>query len=389
MKRHELVKEHIKRAKERYRNSSKWEKGIILSEICRTWNLDRKHVIKLLTGIELSQEVKPRAGRKPSYDSRLMGHILYLWEQMERISAKRMKVALHLWLPYYRAQEFDSQLRAQLLKMSASTLERWIKVGLRRQGKGLSTTRKPKFFRYKIPIFDGVTRDITYPGHVHADTVAHCGESIIGQFASTLTVTDRMSQWTENRAMINKETQHMKLALTSIEEALPFRLRSFQNDCGSEFLNYSMMRYLESRGNPVTMVRSRPYHKNDNAHVEQKNFTHVREIFGYERLTGEELVARMNEIYSQYWNPLNNFFLPSMKLSQKQRYGGKIKKRYGPAKTPYQRLMECENLDDIAKARLRNRFSDLNPFVIKKELERKLDLFFRLARTYKNQSSAA
>ena len=388
MRKHELVREHIKRVQNRYREATRYQKGIILNELCQTWDLDRKYVIKLLCGNTPPKGGK-KLGRQSKYDIRLEKHLLFIWNQMERISGKRMKAALAIWLPFYKAQDFTTDLRQQLLKMSPATLERWIQRAQKRFEKGKSTTTRPKFFRYKIPLFDGVTRDISYPGHVHADTVAHCGESLIGQFANTLTVTDRLSQWTENAALPNKEAKNMKLALIKVEERIPFRLRSFQNDCGTEFLNYTVVDYFERRPHPVSVVRSRPYHKNDNAHVEQKNFTHVREIFGYERYTGEELVNRMNSIYENLWNPLNNFFLPSMRLETKTRIGARIKKKYEKPKTPYQRLMECRHLDDISKARLKRTYESLNPFDLKRELERQLDEFFRLARRQKIEQTAA
>ena len=143
---------------------------------------------------------------------------------------------------------------------------------------------------------------------------------------------------------------------------LPFRILSLQSDCGTEFLNYQIMKYLQGRPRPVIMTRSRPYHKNDNAHVEQKNFTHVRQVFGYDRIEQEALVALMNEIYRDYWNPLHNFFLPSMRIATKERHGSKIKKTYDKPATPYERFMLAPNIDEEKKLELTARFKTLNPF---------------------------
>ena len=185
-----------------------------------------------------------------------------------------------------------------------------------------------------------------------------------------------------------KTANAVKNATRSIEQDLPFSIRSIQTDCGTEFLNYTMLRYYEKRIAPVVMSRSRPYQKNDNAHVEQKNFTHVREVFGYDRI-GIELVALMNEIYRDYWNPLHNFFLPQMQLIEKERYGSKIKKKHDFPKTPFERLKLAPNVTEEEKARQVIRFKSLNPFELKKGLEHKLEIFFRLLKQTKTGKKAA
>lgn len=374
MKSNEPRTEHIKRIQERYRGSDKRKKSMILSEFCLTWNIDRKHAIKLLNGSRGGPRKK--AGRKPQYDSALVRHITVLWDSMERIHPKRMKAAIPIWLPFYRDPELDPKLKAQLLAMSASTIERFLNRG-RKVIKGLSLTRRSKFFRYKIPLTN-TNEKIINAGHVAADTVAHCGDNISGTYAWSLTMTDRLTGWTENRAMVNKRAKSLRHAMSSIEANLPFKLKSIQTDCGTEFLNYLLMKYFEHRTMPVVMSRSRPYQKNDNAHVEQKNFTHVRECFGYERIDNLSLVALMNEIYRDYWNPLHNFFLPQMQLIEKQRIGSRIKKKHDTPKTPFERLKLAPNVSEEEKTRLTTRMSSLNPFELKRGLEAKLDLFFRL-----------
>jgi hypothetical protein len=206
-------------------------------------------------------------GRKPRYDARLIEHVTILWGSMERICEKRMKAALPIWLPFYKHPGFTHDLRGPLLTMSPSTLGRFLKLGMKRV-KGLSTTKRAKFFKYKIPLHVFGSK-IVNVGHVAADTVAHCGDRIDGTYANSLTVTDRLTGWTANRAMNGKKAFVMMKALQSIEADLPFRLISLQSDCGTEFLNYTFVRYLDCRPKPIAMSRSRPYHKNDNAHVER------------------------------------------------------------------------------------------------------------------------
>lgn len=385
MKRHELIADHIKRIEARYRDADKRAKKSILNEFCHTWDVGRKYAIRLLGGKRRPSGKK--AGRPPRYDGRLVRHLTVLWDSMERICSKRMKAALPLWLPFYRDPEFDPNLKAQMLAMSASTIGRNVRRGCKTL-KGLCATRKARFFKYKIPLH-AFTDKIVNAGHVAADTVAHCGDSLEGSFANSLTVTDRLTTWTENRALFSKKEPEMEKALRSIEADLPFRILSIQSDCGSEFLNYRMMRYLQGRPAPIVMTRSRPYHKNDNAHVEQKNYTHVRAVFGYDRIEQADLVELMNEIYRAYWNPLNNFFLPSMKLKEKERNGARVTKRYGVPMTPHQRLMASPNVSEERKQQLTARFKSLNPFELKQGLEKKLQLFFSLLRQAKEEKKAA
>lgn len=385
MKRHELIADHIKRIEDRYRDGDRRRKKAMLDELCLTWGLGRKYAIRLLGGKH--RPSGKRAGRPARYGEGLVRHLTVLWDSMERICPARMKAALPIWLPFYRDPELDPRLKAELLKMSASTIGRFLNRG-RKTLKGLSATRKAKFFKYKIPLHV-FTDKLVNAGHVATDTVAHCGDSLSGEFANTLTVTDRLTTWTENRALFSKKVPDMEKALRSIEQALPFRLLSIQSDCGTEFLNYAMMRYLQNRPAPVVMTRSRPYHKNDNAHVEQKNNTHVRGVFGYDRIEQAGLIDLMNEIYREYWNPLHNFFLPSMKLREKERNGARITKRYDKPATPYQRLMLAPNVSEERKQELKTRFAHMNPFELKAGLEKRLELFFSLLRQGKAVKKAA
>lgn len=386
MKLHELAREHIKKVKDRYKDSSKDKKTKILNEICETYPLHRKYVTRLLNGHQ-NDPKNTRPGRKPHYDGALVKHLVVLWNAMERVCAKRMKAALPIWLPFYKDPELSPAQKMQVLTMSASTLERFLKRG-RKTLKGLSATQRAKFLSYKIPIAD-LNPNVLKVGHLHADTVAHCGNSLAGQFIWSITFTDRLSAWTENRALPFKNAVEVEKSLRQLEPTLPFTLLSMQTDCGSEFMNYTVLRFLESRPKPVPMTRSRPYHKNDNAHVEQKNFTHVREIFGYDRIEGFSLCDQMNSIYKNYWNPIHNFFLPSMRLVEKERHGSRIKKKYDSPQTPYLRLMNSSELSDVQKQRLKERFKSLNPFELKKDLDTALKTFFACLKKTQSEKKAA
>ena len=217
-------------------------------------------------------------------------------------------------------------------------------------------------------------------GEGQADTVAHCGDKLIGEFMNTVTVTDIFSTWTENRALFTKKAMEVKHSLSNIQIALPFDLVAINTDSGSEFLNTPVFNQFRER--KVIFTRSRPYRKNDNCYVEQKNYTHVRELFGYQRFDIKYLKPFMNDIYINYWNPLQNYFLPSFKLKDKIRIGGRIKKIYGPPQTLYERLIESHQLTEKQKAALSERKRGLNPFELKRGLEKKLSDFFKLLNEY-------
>lgn len=262
--------------------------------------------------------------------------------------------------------------------MSVSTLDRLItklRVELTASN-GLSGTRPAgKYFQNIIPLRT-LDELIDRPGHVQADTVLHCSTNLSGQFAHTLCMTDIDSTWTEARAMELKSAKVVVQTIKDIEENLPFPILSMNTDCGNEFLNHHVHKFCANyKGRSIKFTRSRPYKKNDNCYIEQKNFTHVREVFGYERIEGAVLVALMNEIYVDYWLPLQNFFIPNFKMEEKIRIGARIKKRYGEPKTAYERLMSSKHLSDYRKQKLEERYKQLDPFVLASGLKTKLGQF--------------
>jgi hypothetical protein len=297
---------------------------------------------------------------------------------MGRMCSKKMKAALPLWIGYY--EPVDPSIRRLILSISPSSIDRLLK-----SYRGLSGTR-PSLFRHTIPI-KLLDSEVKEPGYIEADTVAHCGNSIEGAYAHSLTLTDLMSGWTENRAVWTKESTGVTNRIAVIEKDLPFCVKGFACDNGTEFLNETLYSHWTKRNVPVDFVRRRPYKKNDSAHVEQKNYTHVRALFGYERFDHGELISLMNDIYQNYWNPLWNFFTPIMKLKSKERVGAKLVKKYDELKTPYQRLLQSSHLSQNQKDLLKHRMDGLNPFKLKKELDSKLKTFFDLVDHFKRLDS--
>jgi hypothetical protein len=232
---------------------------------------------------------------------------------MGRICSKKMVSAMPLWLPFYH--EADVHMQKLLSEISAATIDRHLEKYRESSRRGLSST-SPSMIKNKIPI-ELLDHQIKEPGFIEADTVAHCGSSLAGDFVNTLTMTDVFTGWTENRAMLGKDGRTVMGAIRSVERNLPFYIKGFASDNGNEFLNHDLHSYFTDRKNQVNFVRRRPYKKNDNAHVEQKNWTHVRELFGYNRFTKKTHIQMMNDIYKKLWNPLWNYFTPVMKLENK------------------------------------------------------------------------
>jgi hypothetical protein len=367
--------------RERYGKSTKKEKRHILSEFCTVCGYTRKYAIRILGG-----KVQPRirrSGPKSKYDSNVVHHLRILWGEMNRMCSKKMAAALPLWLPFYK--DVDSETRNLLLEISPSTIDRLLlptRAGFK--SKGISTTQ-PSMLKHKIPI-QLLDHEVDRPGFVEGDTVAHCGDNIAGEYVHTLTVTDLFSGWTENRSTWRKLAEGIVELMKGIEADLPFQLLGYASDNGSEFINDELYDYFNNRKTgKVEFVRRRPYKKNDSAHVEQKNWTHVRELFGYDRFDVADLNILMNEIYRAYWNPLLNYFSPMMKLKNKTRIGGKLKKEYDDPKTPYQRLIECDKIPLQTKRKLIEQYKMKNPFHLKAELERKLKIFFKIVEMYKEE----
>ena len=367
----EFSRAYLSEIRSRYKNSTRKEKSKILDEFCTVNNYNRKHAIRILNG-----GVRPRV-RKPGPASKynrsdVLKALKELWQLMNEMCSEKMKVAFIDWLPFY---ECSDEVQVLLLQMSSSTIDRLLRPYRKPLIKGISTTKK-SYFKNKIPI-KLLDEEIKIPGYVEGDTVAHCGVSAGGEFASSLTITDLCSGWTENRAMLTKKAEKVTEKLKDIEDRLPFTLIGLATDNGSEFLNENVVDYMRNRDIPINMVRRRSYKKNDNAHVEQKNNTHVRQLFGYDRIEDLGIVLLMNEIYMAYWNPLLNFFTPVLKLKSKERIGGRVKKIYDEPKSPYKRLLENTYVPEKEKAKLREAFALKNPIYLKKELDKKLKEFYK------------
>jgi len=377
----EARKLYLKAIIERYKNATRKQKSVILTEFCQVCGYNRKYAISILKSPLALEKRQRRPGRKPIYNEVFAKTLVEVWELTGRICSKKLKAAIPVWLKFLNLTDPMSKL---MLKVSSTTIDRLLRPF--RTPRGLSST-KPSMFRHRIPIAL-ISGYVTDPGHLEADTVAHCGSSLFGDFVNTLTVTDLATGWTENRATWGKSAPAIVAALKHIESELPFHIKSFASDNGSEFLNAQMQRYLTEREKKVHWTRRRPYKKNDAAHVEQKNWTHVRELFGYDRFENIFLRQKMDEIYFEFWNPLQNFFIPVFKLYSKERVGGRIKKIYDEPQSPYQRLLKSGHLTKYQEVQIKTKFSALNPVELRKKLDQKLKEFWEIAEKSRVRSTS-
>jgi hypothetical protein len=378
-------REYVDAIRERYRLASKRSKQRILDECCKVCGYNRKYAIRVLNAPSRSTHHRSlrRPGPSPQYTHPdIFRFLKRLWKASNLACGKRLKVMIALWLPF--DQSIPAEARERLATISAATIDRLLApVRHLHTKRGLATTKPGSLLKKHIPIKTNQW-DERIPGFLEADTVAHCGTSMAGMFAFTLNTVDIATNWSEQRALWGKGENGTLTALTSIEAALPFRVRGFDCDNGSEFINWTILNHYTERKRPVAYTRSREYHKNDNAHVEGKNWTHIRQYLGYQRFDDPAIVPLLNDLYTNEWRLLMNFFLPSVKLTDKQRIKSRIIKTYDPPKTPLQRVLQSPHVAPHRKRELTNLFHQLNPFLLQERVDRKIRLI--LARNSHSRS---
>ena len=381
----ELKKDCLPKLQARYLRRSREGKSRMLDELCDDYKYERKYAIKLLSGGLAPASGKVHPGPERRYGE-IQAVVQSIWLTAEQPCGKRLVPILRQWLPYYE-RRFESLSRGQrrlVSQISAATLDRLLAPARAQQvGRGRCGTKPGSLLRSEIPIRTG-TWDLSRPGYLEADSVAHCGGSLAGEFIWSLTYTDILSGWTEGGAVWNKGATGVLAATREVEERLPFDLLGFDSDNGGEFLNHHLWSYMRERKEAVEFTRSRPYHSDDNAHVEQKNWTWARQLLGYGRLENPQLVAPISALYREVWAPWQNFFLPCLKLESKWREGSHWRKRYQPPRTAYERLCAPGMLSRQERSRLKERHASLDPFALKDELERRLEKILRPETPKKN-----
>jgi len=373
-------KEYTEAVHLRYKNATRQEKTAILDEFCATLKCHRKHAIRVLRSFK--RFTKPKAkkrGKRPVYQSEaILKPLKEIWLNANLPCSKRLKAILPIWLPGYVTcfGELSTDVINALLKISPPTIDRLLKpIRFEFTKRGRATTKPGTLLRKQIPIKTNQW-DESRPGFLEADTVAHCGDSTAGMYANTINFVDIATGWTEQRAVWGKGETGVLEQIKNIEKTLPFPILGFDCDNGGEFLNYHLQRHFTERKHPVQFTRSRAYHKDDNAHIEQKNWTQVRQWLGYERLDNPKVVPFLNDLYTKEWRLFHNFFCPSVKLMAKKRIGSKTIKHHDSPKTPYQRIMESQHIQESVKLALTKQLDKLNPFLLRKIMDNKLNKIF-------------
>jgi hypothetical protein len=371
---------------DRYRLANKEQKGRILHEFCQTFSLHRKSAIRLLNAQpkRLKKFAPRKRGPKKKYDDPLLLEVLIdIWKATNLPCAKRLHSLIPLWLPHFDKFIIPDESKCKLHQISAATIDRLLARSRTEFNKyGFSTTKPGTIIKKRIPIKTNQW-DETQPGFIEADTVAHCGASMAGMFLFTVNCVDIATGWTESRAVWGKGELGVKNAIESLENHIPFEIKGFDCDNGSEFPNWHLISYFTERTRPVQFTRSRPYRKNDNAHIENKNWTNIRQYLGYERFDNPELTERVNELYLNEWSDYFNFFITSVKLIEKQRVGSKIVKKHDKPKTPFQRCIESKYISEEIKQNLDKRRQQLNPFVLQRQMKTKIKNIMKVVQNAK------
>ena len=357
----------------RYVRAGREHKKRILDELMELFGYHRKAAIRAL-------RAQPKAkaafiiGRPKEYDpDKLLAPLKAIWLQALQPCSVRLKAALPEWLPAYEQdhRKLDPDIRESLLAASRATLDRLLRparIEHRRRG----ATRPGTVLRQEIAIRTEWTEKA--PGYLEVDTVALCGGTLDDRHAWMFDGVDIHTSWNEMRALPNRSEAATVLQIGDVEKSLPFPLCGLDSDNGGEFINHNLQRYLQRREKPVGFTRTRPYRKNDNAHIEQKNYTQVRLWFGYERYDNPEVVPLINALCKGPLGQLLNYFMPTLKLQSKERVGSRTVRRYGPALTPLTRVLECSEVQTPTKERLRAHKQSLNPFALRRQVDRQLKI---------------
>jgi hypothetical protein len=365
--------EVLTRMRRRYATAGAEHKRKLLDQAQELLGYHRKSAIRALGLSAVVSGPVIVTGRPVKYEPGLLVPWLRpIWQATDFACGRRLVAMLPEWIPAYEQHErrMPGEVREKLLLASGRTLDRLLEP-LRAQGTRRSLTRPGTLLRHQIPIRGTLWED-DKAGWLEVDTVALCGGSVAGEFVWMVDGVDHATTWVEVRAMWGRGQVGTLAALQDVEASLPFSLLGLDSDNGGEFLNHHVLKWLQQRPQPVFMTRSRPYKKDDNAHVEQKNWTHVRQSFGYERHDNPEVVEPMNALVRGAYGQLQNYFHASLKLDHKEHQAGKVRRIYGAAQTPLARVLASAEVTAATKQRLRQHKAGLNPFALKQTVERSL-----------------
>ena len=383
-------RDYLRKIYARYQEASGAEKQRILDEFCANCDYNRKYAIRLLNGPPPSGRPlgKRRRRRGFTYGPRVLSILKATWEAADYPWSVRLKALLPEWMPWIRRRyRLSAESERQMLQISPRSIDQRLRGEKRKWRQRLYGRTKPgTLLKHHIPLKTDHW-DVQVPGFTEIDLVSHSGDSASGEFCYSLNVTDIHTGWTETRALLGKSQEAVRAALEAVAEALPFPLRGIDSDNGSEFINDQLLRYCQARA--IQFTRGRPYKKDDNAHIEQKNWTHVRRLLGYVRYDSEVAREAMNDLYGQELRLFHNLFLPSVKLARKERIGSRLRRRYEAPQTPFQRVAASPAADPERLAELQRLRARLDPFELSRLIQTKLEGIFQLSPNAAKKSPAS
>ena len=378
----EVIGEHL----EAYLKASRQEKKRMLDQMTGILGMHRKAVIRALKREQMRDPLKPRgkAGHPLMYTPDVTAALRELWDISGELCAERLRPMVSEYAIILERDdmwEHSDEATYKLRAMSLATMKRRIMGFLRiKLGGGRSTT-KPSDLKEIIPIRRGPWEN-PHPGYGEIDTVVHCGSTLSGDMAYTVNFLDIATFWSESAAQINKGQMRTKESVANIQKRLPFSMRGLDPDTGSEFINWVLKGWCDTEG--IELTRSRPNHKNDNAHIEQRNFTNVRKLLGYSRIDTQAAVDLMNQLYAGPWRLYVNFFQPVMQCTGKVRIGSRYRRTYGQARTPYQRVLADSRISRSIKDALTRQYVTLNPKILRKQIDALVRKIFQTQKRLRN-----
>lgn len=382
----QAIREYLARMRERYQQARRKEKGGLLDEVCEVTGYHRKAVIRVLRRGEAGRRSR-RRGRTVRYEPAVLAALRAIWTAAGYPWSVRLKALLPAWLPWARRRlRLTPAIEAALLRISPRQIDRRLQPEKRRLGTRFYGRTKPgTLLKHHIPI-QTERWNTTMPGFTEIDLVSHSGDCADGEFLHSLNLTDIHTTWVETRAVMGKGERRVQEALETMRVALPFRLRGIDSDNGSEFINNHLYRYCQTH--QMQFTRGRPYKKDDNAHIEQKNWTHVRKLVGYVRYDSDAALAALNALYEDL-RLFQNLWLPSVKLVKKTRVGSRLRRQYDAPQTPFERVRACPEADPAKVAELARLHATTDPFALAARIDQQLRRVYGCANQRRRPVDAA
>ena len=376
--------EYLAQMRARYLGASRATKGTLLTEAVTVTGYHRKALIRAWRRPACSRARGPRRGRPTRYGPAVVRALRAVWMAAGYPWSRRLNALLPLWLPWARRRLALTAATETLLRaISARQIDRVLAVDKRTIRRRLYGRTAPgTLLKQHIPIKTDHW-DVTEPGFTEIDLVSHSGDRADGDFLHSLDLTDIHTTWVETCAVLGKSQIRVQEGLDTLRQQLPFALRGIDSDNGSEFINAHLLKYC--RAHQVQFTRGRPYKKDDNAHIEQKNWTHVRKRMGYVRYDSTAALTAMNAVYADL-RLLQNLFLPSVKLQRKERLGARLRRTYDAPQTPLDRVRACPQADPAKVAALVRQRATLDPFLLAARVDDQLAQLYTLANHQRRQA---